>query len=318
MPNLEELYKAKRVGRGIITPQDLKAVTGILDTMEFNKSSHGAYDLVDVAAIMPAGSFRKINGGMAVSNGSSELDKIDLFPFGAIHQVDSSIVKDYPGGLQGYVKDKTTLYSPGLAKSFETALTYGDDDGFTGLKEIATNNSKSTPTNGSGTGSVYTSIIAVKWDKNLCTGLFNEKALKKGIFVPVILNGGKIVYVDMFDAAGASIGKKKPVYQFAIEQNFGLKVIGTTQIATLTGIKDVDNYRPTITMIDVLLDSIDAESGNSFLYMRRTTRTMMKKFKSDKISYANADKSIGKKITEYDDIQIVISSQITHTEERVS
>ena len=317
MPNLEELYKAKRIGKAIITPQDLKAVTGILDTMEFNKSSHGVYDLVDVASIIPAGSFRKINGGMAVSDGSSELDKIDLFPFGAIHQVDSAIVKDYPGGIQGYVRDKTTLYSPGLAKSFETALAYGDDDGFKGLKEIATNNGKSTPTNGSGTGSVYTSIIAVKWDKNLCTGLFNEKALKKGIFIPKILNGGKIIYVDVFDAAGASTGKKKPVYQFAIEQNFGLKVIGTTQIATLTGIKNVASYLPTAAMIDDLLDSINAEADNTFLYMRRTTRTLIKKLKTDKVSYNNEGK-IGKKVTEYDDIRIVISSQITHVETRVS
>ena len=316
MPNLEELYKAKRVGRGIVTPQDLKAVTGILETMQFNKSSHGAYDLVDVASILPAGSFRKINGGMAVSNGSSEMDKIDLFPFGAIHQVDSEIVKNYPGGLQGYVKDKTLLYSPGLAKSFETALVYGDDDGFTGLKDIATNNGKSTPTNASGTGSVYSSIVAVKWDPNLCTGLFDVKAFKKGIFVPYILNGGKIVIVDEFDDAGASTGKKIPVYQFTIEQNFGLKVLGTTQVATLTGIKDVDAYRPTKAMVDNLLDSIDAEGSNSFLYMRRTTRTLFKLLKS--VSYDSADQSIEKTVIGYDDIPIKITGQITHIEDRVS
>lgn len=315
-PTLEELYKANRAGRGIVTPQDLKAVTGVLDTMQFNKASHGAYDLVDVAAILPAGSFRKVNGGMAVSNGSSELDKIDLFPFGAIHEVDEQIIKNYPGGLQAYVKDKTILYSPGLAKSFETALIHGDDDGFKGLKQIATDNSKSTPTNGSGTGSVYSSIVAVKWDPNLCTGLFDTKALKKGIFVPVILNGGKVIYVDEFTVAGAATGKKKPVYQFAIEQNFGLKVIGATQVAVLTGIKDADGYRPTKVMLDALLDSIDAEAANTFLYMRRTSRTMLKLLKS--VSYDSADNSIEKSVIAYDDIKVKITSQLTQTEDRVS
>lgn len=315
-PTLEELYKANRAGRGIVTPQDLKAVTGILDTMQFNKSSHGAYDLVDVAAILPAGSFRKVNGGMAVSNGSSELDKIDLFPFGAIHQVDVAIIKDYPGGLSAYVKDKTILYAPGLAKSFETALIHGDDDGFKGLKEIATDNSKSTPTNASGSGSDYSSIIAVKWDPGLCTGLFNEKPFKKGLFVPVILNGGKSVLVDEFDGAGAATGKKLPVYQFSIEQNFGLKVIGETQIAVLTGIKDVDTYRPTKAMLDNLLDSIDAEAGNTKLYMRRTTRTLLKELKS--VAYSNDDRSIERSVIAYDDIPIRITSQLTQTEDRVS
>lgn len=313
---LEQLYKAKLVGRNIVVPQDLVGSTGILDTAQFIKSSHGLKDLVDVGAELPTGSFRRINGGMATSSLRSDLTEIDLFPFGTIYEVDARIVEDWPGGLQGYVKDKAKMYAPGLAASFESALIYGDDNGFKGLREIANDNSMATPINGSGTGNTYSSVIAVKWDPNLCGILYNEKEFKKGLFVPVILNGGKVVYVDVFDAAGAATGTKKPVYQWAIEQSFGIKTIGTTQVAVLTGLKDVTNYVPTTTALDTLLDSINADPTNTFLYMRRNIRSLVKRLKVANVTYAGNENDIGRTPLAYDTIKMIISSQITQTEAR--
>lgn len=318
MPTLQEIYEAKRLGRAIIIPQDIVPVTGIVRTMEFQPASHGAFDVVDVAETLPEGSFRRINGGINVATMAKNGVKIDLFPFGSIYEVDAAIIEDYPGGLQGYVKDKTSMFAPGLAKSFESKLVYGDTEGFSGLRQIAAQNSKAVPVNGSGTGNDYTSIIAVKWDPALCTGLYNKSEFKEGLFVPKILNGGKIVYVDEFDSSGSATGKKKPVYQWGIEQKFGIRVIGATQVAALVGIKDADNYRPTETQMDTMLDSINADSSTTKIYLIRGSRTLLKLIKTGKLSYNNADINLSKSPTMYDDIPLITTTGITATEARTA
>ena len=268
-PTLLNVVKSYKTNKGIIIAQDLICRSGIMRTMFFGKASNDSYDLVDIAASLPAGSFRLPGAGYSVSNPTSAMQQIDLFPFGAFHQLDANLVKRYKGGLGQYIKDKSPGYAEGLGQSFSAQLVYGfgkDANGFKGLRQIAIENSKNVTagTAGSGSGSVYATILFVKWHREACTGLFNEVNFKSGkLFIPTIENNGKIVWIaDPNDAT-----KKMPVYQFATEADFGIKVLSTNNVYAITGLKNASTFEVTLKQLKSALRAIKAETdGSTFIY----------------------------------------------------
>ena len=318
-PTLLQVAKSYRSATGIIITQDLIKKSGILQTMYFVKSSNGAYDIADVAATLPSGEFRKINAGITPSDMDSEMLQIDLFPFSALHQVDKAIAEKYKGGLNQYIKDKSPGYAEGLGQGFAAQCIYGwgsDANGFEGLRQIAIKNSKVVDTYSSGTGNTYSCILAVKWDRNVCTGLFDETDMKAGkIFVPVIENNGKVVWVaDPNDAT-----KKKPVYQFATESFFGMKVLSISNVAVLLGVENVTNYKPTAADLDAILDMVKAEEdGSTFLYMNRTSRGLIDDLKTEKLQLGAKDTEFEARLKTFHGIPIMIDENITQTEARTT
>jgi major capsid protein gp7 len=313
---LTEVYKIVGPGKGIVIPSDLMIDTGVLNTLMMKKSSHGIYDLAEVAAMLPQGDFRLTNGGYVISEGSaSDESKIPLHEFGAIVRGDERIVNKF-GGPQAYIKHNAASYAMGMVQGLETALIYSKVKGFNGLIDIAKANSKTTPSNASGTGTDYSSIIAVRYDPLLCHGLFDQKALAKGFFHPVVLNNGKAVIRDITEDGATTA---KPVFEFRMTFEMALKIIGTQHVAVLSGLKDADNYRPTKKMLKALLTDIGARKSPSMcqLYMNGDIADLVDEILEDKLATIVSDKEYNLTLDNFKRVPLTISSAITNTEARV-
>lgn len=318
MPTLKEVAETRfREKNGVVVTQDLMRKSGLLRTMNFEQSSHGKQDKWDKFRKLPSGAWRQVNAGFANTEGSSLAGTIDLHPFGGIETADVLIADDEPGGITAYARRKAPGYVEGYGQKMAASLIYGtavDGNAPMGLRQYAITNGRATPVYGSGTGSDYTCIIAVKWDPMGFTGLYNQENFSDGLFTPQILNGGQPKTITDAD------GNKFLGYEMSIQAMFGLKMLTPSNIAILTGVKNVNNYRPTASQIDDLLSSIQASAndGRSFVYMRGSMARMLGNLRGDPVAAAQDGGKVVRAITDWDGVPFIVDDNITQTENRAS
>lgn len=290
---------------------DLTKKSGILKTMWWQKANSGLKHRWQMATDLPNGEFRQINSGISPADVVSQSGTTDLMCLESMHQADRDIIDNYPGGLKQYIADKSAGFLYGMGANFSRQLIYGtenENSGFTGLKQKAEETGNIIELSTGETGNDFTSIIAVRWAVDECSGLFDSESIEKGLVNINLQNEGKWLYKTINN-------REYPVYQFSYHGWFGMQAVGNNNVAVINGIKDTTNGCPKADDIDKLLDMVLAETdGSTFLYMNRKAKRLLNKLKNEKIQLASFDTDWGSKLDSWNGVPIIVDDNILSTE----
>ncbi|MCD4650630.1 MAG: hypothetical protein K8S56_02420 [Candidatus Cloacimonetes bacterium] len=289
--------------------------SGILRTMPFQKASHGLFHKYKIKTGLPSGGFRNVNGSIIPHTTNDEVKQTDLKILTDIQQEDKAICESYPGGVEKYFADELPAFVEGLGQTaakqviYGTDGTFGDSEGFVGLRQSAIANSNIIAAGG--TSGSRTTILAVRWKHGICTGLFNENAFADGQMITVRpLNTGNPVMVVVDTATGAV----KPVYQALYEAYMGLLVADTKNVAAYTQIQDASGKKPTAANLDKLIDMVNGTAGDTFIYCNRIGRRLLWELKDSKMQITPAETEYNSMLERWNGIPMILDENLSATE----
>ncbi len=307
MSTLLDVSKSLHATKNAIVTQDFIKKSGLLQTMQWSKSSHGLYDKDVISGVADA-SFRKIGGGISSKSASARGIRHDLFPFAQYHTVDKAIIDGYDGGLKQYLKDKGPAFASGAGQYLAKQMFYGyeaDAEGFKGVRQIALANDKYWKPSGSAADNT-SSIYVVKWDLREFCGLYSKDQYKQSAFRIKIMNNGEYVIKD-----------GQPVYEFYVETYLGLKSLTASNCAMIYNLKDTTNFKPTKALIDKAIRSIKGTYADTFIYMNSTVKGIADdNLKST--THKAGDTEVGVPIQSISNIRIAVDDNIVDTESNSS
>jgi hypothetical protein len=289
--------------------------SGILRTMQFQKASHGLFHKFKIKAGLPSGGFRRVNGAIVPHTTFDEVHQEDLKILTDIQQEDKAICEAYPGGVDKYFSDEAAAFLEGLGQTaarqliYGTMASYGDPEGFRGLRQYAVENDR-VITAGGGSGE-RTTILAVRWKPGVCVGLYNENAFVDGQVVAVKpLNQGQPVMVVVDPSTGAV----KPVYQALYEAYLGLLVADSANVAAYTEVADSTGHKPTASNLDKLIDLVNGSPADTCLYANRLGRRLLWELKESKMQTSSADGDYNTLIERWNGVPVVLEENLSTTE----
>ncbi len=289
--------------------------SGILTTMPFIKASHGIFHKYKLKPELPGGGFRSVNGSIIPHTTEDVVLQEDLKILTDIQQEDKAICESYPGGVEKYFADELPAFVEGLGQTAARQLVYGtdssfgDEEGFSGLRQHAVDNGNTIDAGGS-SGS-RTTILAVRWKPGVCCGLFNENAFADGNLITVRpLNNGNPVMVVVNTATGAV----KPVYQALYEAYMGLLCATSDNVAAYVSIQDASGKKPIAGNMDKLIDLVRGSVSDTFIYCNRTGRRLLWELKESKMQVSSADTDYNRLIERWNGIPVVLEENISSTE----
>lgn len=292
--------------------------SGILDTALFEGASHNAWDVGKKVSSLPSGSFIQPGGSTTDQTVDDEIVQTDLKLMRSIQSEPIEIVNSYPGGKEAFFRNQSPAFLEGLGQTlakqaiYGVNSTFGDESGFDGFHQIARRNGKVIQANGA-SGS-RTTIFAVRWRPGVCSMLFNPNHMAAGEFIKFsYVNGGEPV----MEVTNTTTAAKKLVYQGFYDSYSALKALDSKNIAAYTQIQDADNGRPTSDNMDLLLDYVNADPTNTFLYCNRTGRRMLNKLKDGKLEMIPAGNNYDRRVEAWNGIPIVLDENILSTETSV-
>jgi hypothetical protein len=313
--NLLKLAAAYNVPNQTAVIDSLTKESGILRTMQFQKASHGLFHKFKIKASLPSGGFRRVNGSIVPHTTFDEVRQEDLKILTDIQQEDKAICEAYPGGVEKYFADEAPAFLEGLGQTaarqliYGTTPSYGDTEGFRGLRQYAELNDRIIPAGGN--SGERTTILAVRWKAGTCVGLYNENAFAEGQLVAVKpLNQGQPVMVTVDPATGAV----KPVYQALYEAYLGLLVADTANVAAYTEITDASGHKPTSSNLDKLIDLVNGSPSDTFIYVNRLSRRLLWELKESKMQTSAAEGDYNHMIERWNGIPVMLEENLSATE----
>lgn len=288
--------------------------SGILQTALAIPASHSMFHKYKKVTGLPTWSVREIGGSLTGVKVEREIYQTDLKMIDARQEPDKALCDNWEGGPGGYFDDQKLPFIEGWGQKAANIIvyginsTFGDTQGFPGFWQIT--NASAKVTHETGTSGSTTSIFAVKWNPNSCGLLFNKRLASAGDFIKAtVLNGGK-PYMSTTSTTGPAA---QPVYGTLWESYLGLFSGSVYDMARYDRIQDDTGDVPTVSNMDKMLDSIKADS-NTFLYMNRTSRRLLKELKDSKLELGAFDNDYGMFLERWNGVKIVIDDNILDTE----
>lgn len=292
--------------------------SGILQTAIAQPASHNAWHMGKKVSSLPSGTFINPGGSVTDSTVDDEIVQTDLKLMRAVQSEPKEIVESYPGGMSAFFKNQSPAFIEGLGQTASKQLIYGIDStfgnvsGFRGLHQIARDNSKVIQAGGA-TGS-RTTIFAVRWKQDVCSILFNGQMMSAGEFIKFMyLNNAQPVT----EVTNTTTGAKKLVYQGVYEAYMSLLALDSKNVAAYTQIQDATDDRPTATNMDLLLDYVNADPTNTFLYANRTGRRLLWMLNDSKMQTMPAGNAYDTRIEIWNGIPVILEENILSTETTV-
>lgn len=292
--------------------------SGILQTALAQPASHNAWHVGKKVSALPSGTF--INPGGSVTDQTVEdtIVQTDLKLMRAMVTEPIEIVDSYPGGKEAYFRNQSPAFMEGLGQTIAKQIIYGTDAtfgaaaGFRGFHQIAKDNSKVIQAGGT-TGS-RTSIFAVRWKEGVCSILVNGQHMSMGQFINFMyLNNAQ----PIAEVTNTTTGAKKIVYQGIYDAYMALLALDSKNIAAYTQIQDDTGDRPTSANLDLLLDYVNADPTNTFLYANRTARRMLWMLKDTKMQTVAGDNSYRTAFEMWNGIPVILDENISSVETTV-
>ena len=292
--------------------------SGILKTALVIPANYNLFHRYKKVAALPTFTVGGVVQDLTDTTVSKDIFSVQLASIDAMQTEYKKLCDNYPGGAQALFADQFLPFIEawGQAASkqiiYGTNSTFGDTAGFAGLHEYAAdygNVQVETGTSGS-----TTSIFAVKWDANSCALLYDAAlAAATNDFLKVTQQHGGISYPEVINDGGSDQSKKQ-VYGVLYESTIGLFSASKYDIAAYTRIQDDTGDKPTAAYIDKVVDMVQGDEGNTFLYMNRTAKRLCRELKDSKLQLGAFDKNYDVRIDYWNGIPIVIDENILNTE----
>lgn len=216
------------------------------------------------------------------------------------------------GGYRAYVDERMPQIIAKAGNAQETRIYY---KGFI-KRTLETKNYVSC---GGTTPNKQFSMVAVHWDEDSTTGLYNNKDLSNGkIFVQSPLNGGNLVKVkDLKWALGKEI---------ACWIQFGLLLADERYVKAIVNIEPKQNANdrdkidglPTGMMVDDLITAVRGNPANTAIYCHPALHRMLGlKFNLEKKVFTDKETNVSYTISHWLDIPFITSHNIVWGTEAV-
>lgn len=266
----------------------------ILESVTYEKSTHGLKHAYEVLDEVVGGSFVDIDAPLPTVDATSNLKWAELSILGGKHKAGQDKVRQF-GGMAAYLAKKTPKILRKTGQTAETALIYNI------LQAYAKDRGKLVSAEDAPSGSKYYSILAVRWQDGEMTGLYDPKGFAPGAIVDVEPIAGGNVYEDP--------DTKILVYGAYFKSYFGFLPANPNNIAGIVNIDKGEAAPDTLDeQIDEMLASCRAgDGGRTVVYMHRNMLTKLFKFKKEKLQMTTGETNIDRQIASWNGVPIVTS-----------
>lgn len=289
------LEKSKKQPKQI---DHLTEETPILDMMPFAPSTHDMWHVADQLQATDGMGYVSMDAPLPLVGSTTKLIKFDLAKMGGQITVGEDKARQY-GGKEKYFADKTAPVLKQTGMNTEVSLVYDN------IRQYAVdkrNDGSTTKTvySAAGVANANYSIVAVRFEEGVCSGLYNPKGFGNGtMFDTVAINGG-----NLYDIGSSVLG-----YGVRMKSDLGFQLTGVRNVGAIVNIDIANDKVPTAMQIDDMLADIRAsDSGRTMLFMHKRVKNWMgRAFKDGKIQLRQADKNITKDVDAYEGVPILTS-----------
>lgn len=276
----------------------------MLAAIPVKPATHGIYNVYAATTAIDELSEVDFDAALPAVGVSFELGQANLAKIGGTLPMPQDAAS-LMGGYAKFANDRIPKIISRAGNAHEARLYY---KGF--LKyALANNNAVSA---GGKTANKQFSMVAVHFDSDSVTGLYNPKSLNDGkLFTMLPLNNGAEHKVD---ALGGAIGR-----EIAIYMHYGLQLADPRYVKAIVNIepkpnendKDKIDGLPTGMMIDDLINDVQGNPGNTVIFCNPIIRRYLGlKYNLEKRVVTDAQGRVTYEIFSWSDITFVTSHNI--------
>lgn len=272
--------------------------TPILSLVPFSASTHDMWHVAEQLTSADSIGFVAMDAPLPSIDSKTKLLRFDLAKMGATITVPEDKARMY-GGKEKYFADRIGPVLKMTGMNTEKVIVYDNLRQY-GIDQFRAGKTTRTIYDAGGTGSTNYSIIAVRFEEGVCSGLYNPKGFGNGtMFDTLPINGG-----SLYDIGDGVLG-----YGIRKKSDLGFQLTGVRNIGAILNIDLTNNKVPTDVMIDDLLADIRATgSGRTMLLMHQRVQNWMgRAFKKDRIQLRPEDTNITRKVNAWDGVPILSS-----------
>jgi hypothetical protein len=271
----------------------------ILDLTPFTAATHDMWHAAEQLISADAMGFVSFDAPLPSVSSDTALIKFDLAKMGGMIEVAEDKARQY-GGHTKYFADKTAPVLKATGSSTERVIVYNNLRQYA-LDQFLSGKTTRTVYSAGGSANANYSIIAVRFEEGVCSGLYNPKGFGNGVmFDTEAINGGNLYKIN----AAGQLG-----YGVRLKTDLGFMITGVRNVGAIVNIDPTGNKLPTAMQIDDLLADIRAtDSGRTMLLMHsRMKGALCRAFKDSRVQMRPADKIINRDLEGWGGVPFVSS-----------
>ncbi len=285
---------------------DLTEKTPILERVKWEPASHNLWNMAEKLNDITGAQFVNADAALPTVDTSSDLVKTDLAVLGGEMEQAQDTVDQF-GGAAPYFSKKEPRILKQAGMDTEKKLYY---DNWL-AKAIDDGNTKNA---GASTGSVY-SIVAVRFEEGVNSGLFDPTGFKQGALLNrELINGGTLYHLrSKTNVLG---------YGVALKGRFGWQNLSTKTVGAIVNIQYVDgtsnDHLPTSLMIDDLISDIRGSERDTMIFCHPKARNLaLAPFKETALQTGVREMEFNRLIDYWSGIPVITSYNIYEGTESV-
>lgn len=270
----------------------------ILDLIPFEPSTHGPWHAAEKLVSADAMGLVAMDEPLPSVTSDAALVKFDLSKMGGMMEVPEDKARNY-GGKEKWFADKTKPVLKKTGMSTERVIVVNNLRQYV-LDRFATTTPRNAYSAGGSANANY-SIVAVRFEEGVCTGLYNPEGFGNGVLFDTLpINGGSLYKIN----AAGQLG-----YGVRLKADIGFMISGDRNVGAIVNIDIANNKLPTAAQIDDLLSDVRATgSGRTMLLMHEDVKNAMcRSFKDVRVQMRPADKNIDRTLEAWGGVPIVTS-----------
>lgn len=279
----------------------------ILAGMPMEAATHGLRNVYESLKDVEGAQLVSLDDELPSINANGTLEYQDLGVLGGKIRVGEDKAKKF-GGPASYFARKMPSILRQTGADTEKSFIYNN------FLPYAKANGKEQDAGGTGGGSIYYSMFAVKWVPGEITGLYDPAGFGDGkVFDIMPVNGGNLYeHVD-------TDGKSKLVYGQRIKSYTALQLANPRYVASIRNIDLTEDESsatgytalPTEAMIRKMLVDVRANPANTRLYMHPIVKSALGAYKGSALQMVPSDLDRNTMIDAFDGIPIITSYNFT-------
>lgn len=270
----------------------------ILDLIPFQAATHDLWHAAEKLVSADAMGFVAMDEPLPSVTSTTALIKFDLAKMGGLIEVTEDKARQY-GGKEKWFADRTAPVLKATGQSTERTIVVNNLRQYV-LDRFATTTPRNAYSAGGSANANY-SIVAVRFEEGVCTGLHNPNGFGNGVlFDTEAINGGSLYKIN----AAGQLG-----YGVRMKTDLGFMITGDRNVGAIVNIDIANNKLPTAAQIDDLLSDVRAtDSGRTMLLAHRdVVNALCRSFKDGRVQMRPADKNIDRTLESWGGVPFVTS-----------
>lgn len=273
----------------------------ILATLPMEAASHGLRNVYETLKDVDGAQLLSLDDQLPSINCDSTLEFQDLGVLGGIIRVGEDKAKRFGGAINYFAKKMPSILRETGANT-EASIIYNS------LRPYAKANSREIDAGGTGGGSIYYSMVCVKWAPGETTGLYDPEGFGNGkVFDITPVAGGSVYEYTDTDS------KTKLVYGQRIKAYFALQLANPKLVSsivnidlTASGSTDTGYVAlPSEAQIDDMVISARATPGNSFIYCHPKVKNALGAYKGSALQMTPMNGDLNRMVEAWNGIPII-------------